>query len=210
MCPLSGELVEHGSNFTVEEDVVVGRVPDRSIEISPLEVGDSATIRSGSVVYACSSIGRGLETGHNVVIREQNEIGDDFRIWSGSVIDYGCRIGDRVKIHCSCYVAQFTQIEDDVFFGPGVTVTNDMHPGCEKSMECLKGPTVKKGAVIGGGSTLLPGVVIGERALVGAGSVVTRDVEPGAVVAGNPARKVKNVEDLECCSGLSDRPYGAK
>lgn len=145
----------------------------------------------------------------DVVIREENVLGEEVRIWSGTVVDYGCRIGDRVKIHCSCYIAQFTEIADDVFIGPGVTATNDMHPGCSRSMDCLKGPVIRAGAVIGGGATLLPRVVIGESALVGAGSVVTRDVEPRAVVAGNPARRIRSIEELECRSGLSDLPYGA-
>ncbi|MHB8895197.1 MAG: acyltransferase [Candidatus Geothermincolia bacterium] len=207
MCPSNGNLVQLGRNIDIEREVILGRVPDREIELTPLRIGDSATIRSGTVIYACTMIGSGMETGHNVVIREENSIGDDFRIWSGSVIDYGCSVGNRVKIHCSCYIAQFTEIEDDVFIGPGVTVTNDMHPGCEKSMECLKGPVIGRGVVIGGGSTLLPRIVIGERALVGAGSVVTRDVEAGTVVAGNPARRLGVIEDLECCSGLTEFPY---
>lgn len=111
-----------------------------------------------------------------------------------------------VKIHCSCYIAQFTEIEDDVFIGPGVTVTNAMHPGCEKMMECLKRPVIKKDAVIGGGSTLLPRIVIVDCALVGAGSGVTKDVEAGAVVVGNPARRLRSIQELECCSGLADFP----
>jgi len=207
MCPSNLDLVSYGRNAFIERDVILGRLPDRKIEITPLRIGDDAMIRSGSVVYACTSIGSRLETGHGVVIREQNVLGDELRIWSGSVIDYGCRIGDRVKVHCSCYIAQFTDIEDDVFIGPGVTVTNAPHPGCEKMMECLNGPTIKTGAVIGGGATLLPRVTVGERALVGAGSVVTRDVEPRIVVVGNPARKLCSIEELECASGLSDYPY---
>lgn len=192
----------------MEEGVVLGRLPDRDIEVCPLVIGDNARIRSGSVLYACSTIGSGLETGHNAVVREECRIGDDFRLWSSSVVDYGCRIGDGVKIHCSCYIAQFTDIEDGVFFGPGVTVTNDLHPGCPASMRCMRGPTVKRAAVIGGGAILLPGVVIGERAFVGAGSVVTRDVAPGVVVAGNPARKLRSIGELDCPQGLVDGPYG--
>jgi len=208
MSPSDGDLVRLGRNLVVERDVILGRVPDREVEIVPLRIGDDSILRSGTVIYACTTIGRGLETGHNVVIREENVLGDEARIWSGTVIDYGCRIGDRVKIHCSCYIAQFTDIADDVFIGPGVTATNDMHPGCPSSMGCLKGPVIRAGAVIGGGVTLLPRVVIGERALVGAGSVVTRDVERHAVVAGNPARRIGSIEELECRSGLTDSPYG--
>ena len=112
-----------------------------------------------------------------------------------------------MKIHCSCYIAQFTEIEDGVFVGPGVIVTNDRHPGCPNFRECMKGPTLRAGSVIGGGTTLLPGIVVGEKSLVGAGSVVTRDVEAGIVVAGNPARHICTIDELECRSGLTDRPY---
>jgi acetyltransferase-like isoleucine patch superfamily enzyme len=208
MCPSNCDLVRHGGNFRVEDGAILGRLPDRKMETTTLMIGDDAFIRSGSVIYACTSIGDGLETGHNVVIREQNDIGDEFSLWSGSVVDYGCRIGDRVKIHCSCYLAQYTVIEDDVFMGPGVTVTNDLHPGCDKSMECMKGPIIKAGAVIGGGVVLLPRITVGERALVGAGSVVTRDVKPRSVVVGNPATELCTIDELGCGTGLCARPYG--
>ena len=137
---------------------------------------------------AAASIGARLETGHNVVIREDNVLGDDVKIWNNTTIDYGCRIGHRVKIHTNCYIAQFTVLEDDVFLAPGVAVANDPHPGCAFSSQCMRGPTVRAGAQIGAGVTLLPFVTIGRRALVGAGSVVTRDVPDEVVVAGNPAR----------------------
>lgn len=207
MCPSNGDPVKLGKNAAIEHDVILGRVPDRDIVFYPLVIGDDAAVRSGSVIYACTIIGSGLQTGHNAVIREENVIGDDFALWAGSVVDYGCEIGSRVKVHCSCYVAQFTVIEDDVFIGPGTTITNDFHPGCPKSKECMRGPTIKRGAAIGGGSVLLPGITIGEHALVGAGSVVTHDVTPGAVVVGNPARKIRTTVDLECRTGLSDKPY---
>jgi acetyltransferase-like isoleucine patch superfamily enzyme len=119
-------------------------------------------------------------------------------------VDYGCRIGDRVKIHNNVYLAQFTTVEDDVFIGPGVTTTNDRHPVCTK---CMKGPTIRRRARIGGGAALLPGVEIGESALVGAGAVVVRDVPPFAVVAGNPARVIGDVRKLRCRCGEKDLAY---
>ena len=200
-------MVRIGANYLVEESVVLGRPPSRDIEASPLVIGDNAVIRSGSVLYACSSLGDGLQTGHNVLVREQNFIGDDLSIWSGSAIDYGCRIGSRVLIHCLCYVAQFTEIEDDVFLGPGTIITNDLHPGCEQFRECMRGPHIHAGAVIGGNATILPRVTIGSRSLVAAGSVVTDDVPPETMVAGNPAVVRKSIYDIKCRTGLTDIPY---
>ncbi len=85
-------------------------------------------------------------------------------------------------------------IEDDVFIGPNVTFTNDKYPRSKGEWKLLK-TVVKKGASIGAGSVILPGITIGENAMVGAGSVVTKDVPPNAVVAGNPARVIKNISE---------------
>jgi acetyltransferase-like isoleucine patch superfamily enzyme len=197
-----------GKDPFVDRDVVLGYIPARRIQGMNVVIGDNAVIRSNTVIYAGVRIGDGLETGHNVVIREENVIGSDFNIWNNSVVDYGCRIGDRVKVHSKVYVSQYSVIEDDVFIAPGVTLANDMHPGCGFSMQCMKGPTIKKGAQIGVNVTVLPRVTIGEFALVGAGSVVTRDVPAHAVVFGNPARVMKSIDELLCSTGITGKPYG--
>jgi len=180
---------------TVDHLAVIGHLPGRSIPRLGLSIGPHAVVRAFSVIYAGSSIGSHLETGHNVVIREENRIGDHLSIWNNSTIDYGCVVGDRVRIHCNVYVAQFTTIEDDVFLAPGVMIANDPHPLCSVH---LQGPTVRRGARVGINVTLLPGVVIGEDALVGAGAVVTKDVPARAVVVGNPARVISSVDDIDC------------
>jgi acetyltransferase-like isoleucine patch superfamily enzyme len=176
----------------------VGVRPERSIPDLVLRIGDRARIRSGSVLYAGSTIGADLNIGHSVVIREENAIGDRVSIWGNSTIDYGCRIGCDVKIHTGVYVAQFTVIEDGVFIAPGVVLANDPHPGCERAKDCMRGPTIRHGARIGVNATILPFVEIGAGALVGAGAVVTRSVPPGMVVVGNPARVVRPTSELRC------------
>jgi acetyltransferase-like isoleucine patch superfamily enzyme len=205
--PSLSEHVRLGPDHLIGSAVILGLMPGRPIGDYTLMIGRRACIRSGTVIYAGSSIGIGLETGHNVVIREENAIGDSFSIWNNSVVDYGCAIGSRVKVHCNVYIAQFTVIEDDVFLAPGVIVANDLHPGCPLAKACMRGPTIKRGARIGVNATLLPFVTIGEGALIGAGSVVTRDVPPGTLAYGNPARVVKHVRELTCTLGRIDGPY---
>jgi acetyltransferase-like isoleucine patch superfamily enzyme len=165
-------------------------------EPGEIELGEGALVRSGSVLYSGSSIGARLETGHNVVIREGCQIGADVRVWSNSVIDYGCTIGDRVKIHSNCYVAQFTEIEDDAFLAPGVTIANDLYPGHADSAAMMSGPLIGAAAQIGVNVTVLPMVRIGPGALIGAGAVVARDIPAGCVAYGNPATVRGLVADL--------------
>lgn len=202
-----GELVI-GDNANVDDGVQLAYLSPRADISRILTIGSNANVRCGSVIYAGSTIGDGLETGHNVVIREENEIGDKFSIWNNSVIDYGCKIGSNVKVHCNCYIAQFTTMEDDVFLAPGVTIANDIHPGCPDSRPCMKGPTLKQGVQVGVNVTIVPYVVIGERSLIGSGAVVTRDVPPETVVYGNPARVHGSIYDLKCVTEMRDRgPY---
>jgi UDP-2-acetamido-3-amino-2,3-dideoxy-glucuronate N-acetyltransferase len=131
------------------------------------------------------------------------EVGDESRIGTFVEIQKGARIGQRCKISSHTFICEGVTIEDEVFVGHGVTFINDLFPRAttesgqsqtEADWACV--PTlVKRGASIGSGATILGGVTIGERALIGAGSVVTRDVPAGAVVAGNPARPLRNKQD---------------
>jgi UDP-3-O-[3-hydroxymyristoyl] glucosamine N-acyltransferase len=192
---------------TWDPGVIVGYAPDRRVASTAVALGPGSRLRAGTIVYGGSRIGRGLQTGHNVVIREENVIGDDVSVWSNTVVDYGCVIGDRVKIHSNVYIPQFSVIEDDVFIAPGCTFANDVHPGCACSeYETMKGPTIRRGARIGVNVTITPGVEIGAYALVGSGSVVTRDVPPGTVVAGSPARVMKMTNELRCHDGAAAYP----
>ena len=183
-----------------DHGVLVGYPVSRA-RAEPLVLGAGARLRSGTVLYDGSTIGRGLQTGHSVVIREACEVGDDVSVWTNSVIDYGCRIGNRVKIHCNCYVAQYSEFEDDVFLAPGVTIANDLYPGNHRSAELMAGPKIGVGAQIGVNVTILPFVRIGAGALIGAGSVVTRDIPAGVVAFGNPAVPRRTVAELPGIDG---------
>jgi acetyltransferase-like isoleucine patch superfamily enzyme len=186
--------------LTADPGVLVG-YPASHADTQPLVLGPAARLRSGTVLYDGSKIGRCLETGHGVVIRESCAIGDDVSVWTNSVIDYGCRIGNRVKIHCNCYVAQYSELEDDVFLAPGVTIANDLYPGDSRSAKLMSGPRIGAGAQIGVNVTILPFVRIGAGALIGAGSVVTRDIPAAVVAFGNPAMPRRAVADLPDIDG---------
>jgi len=127
---ISSERVVLGGDCEIDEGVLVGYPTDRILQSERLIIGKNARIRSGSVIYCGSRIGDNLQTGHNVLIREENVIGENFSIWNNSVVDYGCVIGNNVKIHCGVYVAQYTVREDEVVMAPGAVVANDIHPGC--------------------------------------------------------------------------------
>ena len=192
------------AGLVADDGVIIGYPSSRGGSGSLL-LGEGARLRSGTVLYHGARIGDRFETGHHVVVREDTVIGDDVSVWSNSVIDYGCVVGDGVKIHCNCYVAQFTEIEEGAFLGPGVVLTNDLYPGREDSSAALSGPLIGARAHIGGNVTVLPFVTIGAGALIGAGSVVTRDIPAGTVAYGCPAVPVRAVEDLQPISGRVER-----
>jgi acetyltransferase-like isoleucine patch superfamily enzyme len=133
------------------------------------------------------------------------EIGDNTKIGTFVEVQKGAKIGKNCKISSHTFVCEGVTIEDDVFVGHNVTFINDLYPRAtteggqlqtEKHWVCI--PTVvKKGASIGSSATLLCGITVGEKAIVGAGSVVTKDVPPGTIVAGNPARVIRKIQDLK-------------
>lgn len=203
--------VQLGENVEIGDFAIVGMPPRGKSEGElPTIIGEGAVIRSHSVIYAGNRIGRGFQTGHHAMIREENEIGDQVSVGTNSVVEHHVRIEDRVRIHSQAFVPEYSTLEEGCWIGPNVVLTNAPHPLCPQAKECLKGATVKRGAKVGANSTLLPFITIGEDALVGAGSVVVSDVPARAVVAGNPARVMKSIDDLTCPVHLRDKPYGGK
>jgi acetyltransferase-like isoleucine patch superfamily enzyme len=189
--------VRLGNNAQVDDFVVLGR-PARGREPGevPLEIGDDAVLRSHTVVYAGTRIGHRFQAGHGTTIREETTIGDACSIGTGSIVEFQVVMGNGVRLHSGVFVPEHSILEDECWLGPRVVLTNAKFPRSTQVKERLQGVRICKRAKLGANSTILPGVVVGEDALVGAGSVVTRDVAPGAVVLGNPARKVSEVADL--------------
>lgn len=172
-----------GSNYVIERDVILG-----NLDSGKVIIGDNALIRSGSIIYSNVKIGNNFKTGHRVLIRENSEIGDNVLIGTNVVLDGNCKLGSNISVQTGAYITAFTTVEDDVFVGPWVVTANDKYM---VSGAKLVGPTIKKGARIGANATILPGIVIGERAVVGSGSVVTKNIPAGAIVVGNPAKVIK-------------------
>lgn len=201
--------VKIGKNNKIDDYVIVG-VPPRKKKAGELRVtiGDNAIIRSHTIIYAGNIIGDNFETGHAAAIREKNKIGDNVSIGTHSVVEHHVRIGNGVRIHSQAFIPECSIIEDGAWIGPNVVFTNVYHPRCPKAKECMKGPTIRKNARIGANATLLPDIIIGENALVGAGSVVVDDVPDNMVVAGVPAKVIKRVDELDCPYKLIDNPYG--
>lgn len=154
-------------------------------------IGDRAIIRGGSVIYERVAIGSDVELGHNVLIREETQIDDGVRIGTGTIIEKGVKIGRSAWIQSMVYIPNGTIIEEGVFIGPNAVITNDKYPPSKR----LDPVVIRRGAVIGANATLVAGIEIGEGSVVAAGAVVTRDVPPGVVVAGVPAREISRVDD---------------
>ena len=182
---------------TVGDFCILGE-PPQGQEPGELEtrIGAEANIRSHTVIYAGNQIGNHFQTGHGVLIRESNEIGDHVSIGSHSMVEHHVKIGNGVRLHSNVFVPEFSVLEDECWLGPNVVVTNSRYPRSRNVKEQLQGATIKRRAKLGANVTLLPGVTIGENALVGAGAVVVEDVPANAVVVGNPARVIKQISEI--------------
>jgi acetyltransferase-like isoleucine patch superfamily enzyme len=189
--------VSLGVESVVGHFVVIGE-PPRGQQPGDLEtqIGPNARVRSHTVIYAGNVIGANFQTGHNVMVREMNEIGDDVSIGTHSVIEHHVRLADRVRIHSNAFIPEYSVLEEGAWVGPNVVFTNALYPLSPNVQATLEGPHLQAGAKIGANATLLPGVKVGRNALVGAGSVVVHDVPDNKVVVGNPARVIKDVTDL--------------
>jgi acetyltransferase-like isoleucine patch superfamily enzyme len=196
---------ELGEDVVIEDYAVVGKHPTfgtrsttRAEEPEPLIIGDGTRILAGAVVFAGTRFGRNCIVGDQACVRERCELGDDVVIGRGAHIENDVSIGARSKVQANAYVTAYSTLEEDVFIAPCVITTNDNFMGrTEKRHALRKGPTIRRGARVGGGAILLPGIEVGEEAFIGAGAVVLENVPARAVVVGNPARQIREVPDDE-------------
>lgn len=198
-----------GKNAVIEGNCFIGVSPDNSRNnLNQTVIGDNAFIRANTIIYAGVTIGDNFQTGPNVLIREDNIIGNDVVVWHGATLNPKNHINSGSRIHAGCFLEEVT-LEKQVFLGPRVIFTNDPHPRIPlSSRECYGGARVGQCSVIGANSTVLPHLSIGHHVLVGAGSVVTSDIANFKVAVGNPARIIKNIKKITCnLNGKIHKPY---
>src|SRR3989442_4849387 len=190
-----------GEGVKVLEYAVVGKQPSLSPRstakreaLAPREIGAGTIVSTGAIVFAGTKIGARVIIGDQSCVRERVTIGDDVVVGRGSLVENDTTIGALTRIQADAYITAYSTLEDNVFVAPCVVTTNDNFMGrTEKRHEHVKGPTIRRGARIGGGAILCPGVEIGEEAFVGAGAVVVKDVPARKLVVGSPARVLRDV-----------------
>jgi acetyltransferase-like isoleucine patch superfamily enzyme len=198
-----------GEGCQILDFAVVGKQPTLSPRstakkepLPPVELGAGTIVSTGAVVFAGSQLGERVIVGDQACVRERVQVGDDVVIGRGSLVENDTTIGALTKIQAHAYITAYSTLEDNVFIAPCVATTNDNFMGrTEKRHELVKGPTIRRGARVGGAAVLLPGIEVGEEAFVGAGAIVIRDVPPRAVVVGSPARQIREVPDEELLEG---------
>ena len=212
-----GEGVTFGANVIVFDDTVIGdgcfiqdgavlgKVPSLSPtstakrgELAPLVLGAGCVISTGAVVYRGTTLGPGCILGDYAGVRERCVLGERVVVGRGSVVENDTTIGDQTKIQTNVYITAYMTIEDRCFIAPCVQTTNDNFMGrTEKRHALMKGATIRRGARVGGGVVLCPGIEVGEEAFIAAGAVVTKDAPARKVLMGVPARVVRDVHEDE-------------
>ena len=190
-----------GAGAKILDNAVVGKQPSLSPRstakrepLPPTVIGPGTIISTGAIVFAGTTIGARVIIGDQACVRERVVVGDDVVIGRGSLVENDTTIGAMTKIQADAYITAYSTLEEHVFIAPCVVTTNDNYMGrTEQRHALIKGPTIRRGARIGGGAILCPGIEIGEEAFVGAGAVVTKDVPPRVVVVGSPARVLRDV-----------------
>jgi len=194
-----------GKGVKVMENAVVGKQPALSPRsttkrepLPPAEIGEGTVVSTGAIVFAGARIGARVILGDQSCVRERVTIGDDVVLGRGSLVENDTTVGAMTRIQAEAYITAYSTLEDHVFIAPGVVTTNDNFMGrTEQRRELMKGPTIRRGARVGGGAILCPGIEVGEEAFVGAGAVVTKNVPPRVIVVGNPARVLRDVPEDE-------------
>lgn len=185
-------IFQVGDHAQIDDDVVLGYIYRANCE--PLRIGNRAIIRSGSIIYANTTIGDRFQCGHQVLIRAEVTIGNRCVVHHKCTLEGRLQIGNGVKIMAHVYLPSMTKIGDMVFIGPGTTFANDKYP--MRRAAPVHGPQIEDNVCIGGGVTVCPEVTIGRNSVIGAGSVVNKNVPPNTLAYGVPARHYPLPDDI--------------
>lgn len=200
---LVGADVTIGAGGRIDSHCVIGHTePGR--DVRPLQIGDDATIRSHAVIYGGSTIGPRFETGHHVAIREGMTIGTNFRLGNHSDMQGPITVGDYVRVHSSVIVGEHAELRDFVWVLPYTVIASDPHPPSDGH---YRGVVIEEYAVISAGCTILPGIRVGRDSLVGAHTLVSRDVRPDSVVTGVPSRDRGDASRIALPDGSPAYPW---
>lgn len=194
-----------GDGCVIQDNVVLGKQPRLSARstakrdpLAPLELGAGAAVCSGSLVYAGTVVGPNAIIGDQASVRERCTLGEGVVVGRGVCVENDVSIGAFCKIQSNSYITAYSTLEDHVFIAPCVTTTNDNFMGrTDARHEQILGAIIRRGARIGGGVVILPGIEIGEEAFVAAGALVTRDIPAKKLVAGLPAKVWRDVPPEE-------------
>jgi len=196
-----------GDGAKVEPFAILG-IHDRFHSDATTIIGRDSFIGSRCMVYNSVTVGNNFDISDQSSVFYDNVIGDRCRIGPKAVIKNGCRIGSDIRIQAHTYLERVV-LGSSVFVGPGAIFTNDRHPPCPYNGECTPVTKVDDFVSIGANVTITPGIQIGHHTQIYAGSVIVSDVEPYSVMAGNPARRIKDFRELKCDPGLVARPFAS-
>jgi acetyltransferase-like isoleucine patch superfamily enzyme len=206
-CRIGNLVVIHadtvvGNDVRIDDHATLGKLPMKAAnsattkeqELPALAVGDACIVGTGVVLYRGAAIDARVLMADLCTVRENVTIGRGTIVGRGVTIENFCKVGRYCKLESECYITAYSELEDRVFVAPGVITSNDNFIGrTAERFKHFKGVTIRRGGRIGAGVVMLPGVTVGEDALVAAGSVVTRDVPPRAIVMGRPAKVWREV-----------------
>ena len=218
-----GENVEFGENVTIgnnvviydgckigsftmiQDNVVIGKQPARAKNsilpeikklLPPTVIGNGCTIGTSAIIYANATLADEVFVADLATIRERVTIGEKTIVGRGAAVENDCKVGKKCKLETNCYITAYSELGDFVFVAPCVVTTNDNYMARSKErFDKFKGVTIKDGGRIGANSTILPGRTIEADGAVAAGSVVTKDVESNVIVAGCPAKELRQVPE---------------
>lgn len=198
-----------GDNCYIGKNVILGEplaafYTSKNYRNPLTRIGKGSLLRSGTIVYAGCVLGDGFRSGHNAIVREYSRFDKNCSFGTYSVADGHVKVGCNCGFHNNVFIASYTTIRNNVSFYPFSLTLDSPHPPCRN---CRKGPTIENDVVISARAVILPHVKLGRKAVVGAGSLVTKDVPAGKLAYGSPADVVSFAKNVHCKKNTKHNPY---